>query len=226
MRSWIASLAAVAVVMTAPQIAAQDARAAARDVVKKWQGAVVNVRVVLKTRMSMGGREMSSADDSVDAVGTVIDPSGLTVMSLGSLNPGAMMNKIVGASMGSGGNEQQGRDLERAERAQDAPARRPRAARQDRPARRGSGSRVHPPDHQAGGAARFDCAGGVGHPGAARSSRGAVAARAGSAAGRRRPRWPTSARSSSGRGRSTCWAAPRRAWARRRSARRANWSGS
>ena len=63
MRTWIASLAAVAVVMTAPQIAAQDARAAARDVVKKWQGAVVNVRVVLKTRMAMGGREMSSADD-------------------------------------------------------------------------------------------------------------------------------------------------------------------
>ena len=51
----------------------------------------------------MGGREMQSADDSVDAVGTVIDPSGLTVMSLGSLNPGAMMNKIVGASTGGGG---------------------------------------------------------------------------------------------------------------------------
>lgn len=81
---------------------AQDARAAARDVVKQWQDAIVNVRVVLKTRMSMGGREMQSADDSVDAVGTVIDPSGLTVMSLGSLNPGAMMNKIVGVSTGNG----------------------------------------------------------------------------------------------------------------------------
>ena len=54
-------------------------RAAARDVVKKWQDAIVNVRVVLKMRMSMGGREMQSTDDSVDAVGTVIDPSGLTV---------------------------------------------------------------------------------------------------------------------------------------------------
>ena len=83
---------------------AQDARGAARDVVKRWQEAIVNVRVVLKTRMSMGGREMQSADDSVDAVGTVIDPSGLTVMSLGSLNPGAMMNKIVGASAGGGEN--------------------------------------------------------------------------------------------------------------------------
>ena len=105
MKSWIAGLAALVVMMPASDAVAQDSRAAARDVVKKWQAAVVNVRVVLKTRMSMGGREMSSADDSVDAVGTVVDPSGLTVMSLGSLNPGAMMNKIVGASMGGGGSD-------------------------------------------------------------------------------------------------------------------------
>jgi S1-C subfamily serine protease len=83
---------------------AQDPRATAREVVQRWQDAIVNVRVVLKTRMSMGGREMQSADDSVDAVGTVIDPSGLTVMSLGSLNPGAMMNKIVGAGGGAAEN--------------------------------------------------------------------------------------------------------------------------
>jgi S1-C subfamily serine protease len=101
----IIAVVAVAGMMAAGGAArAQDGRAAARDVIKKWQEAVVNVRVVLKTRMSMGGREMQSADDSVDAVGTVIDPSGLTVMSLGSLNPGAMMNKIVGASVGGGEN--------------------------------------------------------------------------------------------------------------------------
>ena len=85
-------------------VAAQDNRSAARDLVKKWQEAVVNVRVVLKTRMSMGGREMQASDDPVDTVGTVIDPSGLTVLSLGSLNPGGMMSKLMG-SMG-GGNGQ------------------------------------------------------------------------------------------------------------------------
>jgi hypothetical protein len=79
---------------------AQDDRAAAREVVKKWQAAIVNVRVVLKMRMSMGGREMQASDDPVDTVGTVIDPSGLTVLSLGALNPGALMSRI----MGSGGN--------------------------------------------------------------------------------------------------------------------------
>ena len=104
MRRIIAAVAVAGMLAAAGDARAQDARVAARDVIKKWQEAVVNVRVVLKTRMSMGGREMQSADDSVDAVGTVIDPSGLTVMSLGSLNPGAMMNKIVGASVGGGEN--------------------------------------------------------------------------------------------------------------------------
>jgi hypothetical protein len=83
-------------------VAAQDNRPAARDVVRRWQEAVVNVRVVLKMRMSMGGREMQASDDPVDTVGTVIDSSGLTVLSLGALNPGAMMAKLMGSSSGGG----------------------------------------------------------------------------------------------------------------------------
>jgi S1-C subfamily serine protease len=70
-------------------------------VLKKWQDAVVNVRVVLKVRMSMAGREVQAMDDSVDTVGTVIDPAGLTVLSLRTLNPGGMMSKIMG-SVGGG----------------------------------------------------------------------------------------------------------------------------
>ena len=77
-----------------------DQRVAARGVVKMWQDAIVNVRVVLKTRMSVGGREMQSSDDAIETVATVIDPSGLAVMSLGSLNPAAMMNRVMGAAGG------------------------------------------------------------------------------------------------------------------------------
>jgi S1-C subfamily serine protease len=84
------------------QSPAQDSRGAAREVVKKWQEAIVNVRVVVKMRMSMGGREMQASDDPIDTVGTVIDPSGLTVLSLGALNPGAMMSKLMGSGGGSG----------------------------------------------------------------------------------------------------------------------------
>lgn len=101
MRKLILSLATCAVIVGTP-VSAQDGRAAAREVVKKWQAAVVNVRVVLRMRMSMGGREMQASDDPVDAVGTVIDSSGLTVMSLGALNPGALMSKIMGTAGGNG----------------------------------------------------------------------------------------------------------------------------
>ena len=81
---------------------AQDNRVAARDLVKKWQDAIVNVRVVVKMRMSMGGREMQSSDDTIEVVGTVIDPGGLTVVSLSSINPGAMMTKLMASASGNG----------------------------------------------------------------------------------------------------------------------------
>src|SRR3954462_7574156 len=93
---------AVCVVFVSAPARAQDSRAAARDLVKKWQDAIVNVRGVLKMRMSMGGREMQSNDDTIEAVGTVIDPGGLTVVSLSSINPGPMMTKLVGSSGGGG----------------------------------------------------------------------------------------------------------------------------
>jgi S1-C subfamily serine protease len=102
-----ASVVAIVMLTSSPPLAAQsDARTAARALVQKWQDAIVNVRVTLKLRMSMGGREMNASDESVDAVGTLIDPSGLTVLSLGALNPGAMMNRIMG---GGGGSQRQDR---------------------------------------------------------------------------------------------------------------------
>jgi S1-C subfamily serine protease len=93
----------VLVVLTAAiSASAQGHQAAFRDASKKWHNAVINVRVSLKVRMSMGGREVQSMDDTVDAVATVIDPSGLAVMSLSSLDPGAMMSRIMGAAAGGG----------------------------------------------------------------------------------------------------------------------------
>jgi S1-C subfamily serine protease len=107
LRGWRTGTAIVAagLLVAVPPIGAQDARATARDAMRKWQDAVVNVRIALKVRMSMAGREVQSMDDSVDTVGTVIDPAGLTVLSLRSLNPGSMMTKIMG-SVGGGGEPQ------------------------------------------------------------------------------------------------------------------------
>ncbi len=100
MKLRIRQLLVPALLIAVPTLASaqSDNRAAAREIVRKWQDAIVNVRVTLKLRMSMAGREMNASDDSADTVGTVIDPSGLTVVSLGALNPGATMNKIMGAA--------------------------------------------------------------------------------------------------------------------------------
>ncbi|MFL6280805.1 MAG: hypothetical protein ACJ731_11885 [Vicinamibacterales bacterium] len=103
-RSNLAVCVLAYVVLASVPAGAQDTRAAARDLVKKWQDAIVNVRVVVKMRMSMGGREMQSNDDTIEAVGTVIDPGGLTVVSLSSINPGPMMTKLVGSTGGGGQN--------------------------------------------------------------------------------------------------------------------------
>jgi hypothetical protein len=95
-----------ALVVSGSLLSAQspEERAAARDVLKKWQDTVVNVRIVLKTRMSMGGREMQATEETVDAVATVIEPDGLAVMSLSTLNPAGMMNRIMGQA-GGGSDE-------------------------------------------------------------------------------------------------------------------------
>ena len=107
MKRRLAAASIVAIVLTlVPARAQTDQRAAAREVAKKWQAAIVNVRVVLKTRTSMAGRELQSSDETVEGIGTVIDPSGLLVMSLGVLNPGAMMTKMMGAMGGGGGGDQ------------------------------------------------------------------------------------------------------------------------
>jgi S1-C subfamily serine protease len=88
----------VGALLAGADVQAQDQRAAMRETAQQWQAAIVNVRVSLKVRMSMGGREVQSMDDTVEAVATVIDPGGLTVMSLSSLDPGAMMSKLIGAA--------------------------------------------------------------------------------------------------------------------------------
>lgn len=98
----------VAILSLAPGLAASaqtqtpSEAAAAREIVDRWQDAIVSVRVVLKMRMVVGGREMQASDETVETVGTVIDPSGLTVLSLASLNPGEMMGRVMSRAAGAG----------------------------------------------------------------------------------------------------------------------------
>ena len=68
-----------------------------RAIIEKWDACIVTVHIVATQSMSMGGRELDKSEEKSDATGTVIDPSGLTVFSLASSDPGSVMSKMMGA---------------------------------------------------------------------------------------------------------------------------------
>jgi hypothetical protein len=75
-----------------------------RQIFKKNQHAVVTVQAVIKLRMSMPG--MSGGDSSEfkqDVTGTVLDPSGLTVLALSSCDPGDLLQGLMSSMSGDEG---------------------------------------------------------------------------------------------------------------------------
>ena len=80
--------AALALAMTAMPAAADDVAQAGRQVVEKWQGAVVTVQMVIKSSYSYGGEEGRKREDKSEVTGVVIDPSGLVALSLSATSPG------------------------------------------------------------------------------------------------------------------------------------------
>ncbi|MGO8676879.1 MAG: serine protease [Limisphaerales bacterium] len=66
-----------------------------REIFKANRQAVVIVELALKNKVSVGGRPGRSAEVRRDAAGTVIDPSGLTVLSLCSTDPAALLDAMM-----------------------------------------------------------------------------------------------------------------------------------
>ena len=67
-----------------------------RDVFKKNQRAVVTVQLVQKVTYSASGRAGESQEAKQDITGTVVDPSGLTVLALSSTDPTEMYRRMYG----------------------------------------------------------------------------------------------------------------------------------
>lgn len=78
-----------------------DERATARDVVRKRGDAVVMVLATIKLRVNIGGREQAS-DQAAQANATVLDGTGLTVLSLSSLQPDDIMTRSLNQRIGPG----------------------------------------------------------------------------------------------------------------------------
>jgi S1-C subfamily serine protease len=66
-----------------------------RAIFKSHQQAVVTVQVVLKSKFSMGGLGGQANESRQDLTGTVLDPSGLTVLALSATDPGQMMQSMI-----------------------------------------------------------------------------------------------------------------------------------
>jgi len=78
-------LLAMALTLLAATCRADELAEKGRDIFKKNQLAVVTVQVVLK--MTGGGRGGGPSENKQDITGTVIDPSGLTVLALSAVDP-------------------------------------------------------------------------------------------------------------------------------------------
>jgi S1-C subfamily serine protease len=66
-----------------------------RDIFKKNQRAVVTVQVVQKMKVSLPGMSNQANESKQDLTGTVVDPSGLTVVALSSCEPGDMIQNMM-----------------------------------------------------------------------------------------------------------------------------------
>src|SRR5712691_6595400 len=75
-----------------------------KAIFKKNQHAVVTVELVLKNKFSMSGMGGQSNESRQDATGTVVDPSGLTVMSLSATDPSQLLQNMM-----SGGSDEESR---------------------------------------------------------------------------------------------------------------------
>ncbi|MEI6084756.1 MAG: hypothetical protein WCS70_10685 [Verrucomicrobiota bacterium] len=69
---------------------AEDSAAAGRQVRTKNQDAIVTVKLVVNFNISHGGRDQQN-ESKTEAIGVVIDPAGLTVISLSTIDPSTLM---------------------------------------------------------------------------------------------------------------------------------------
>ena len=66
-----------------------------RKIFKANQRSVVTVQIVIKSKMSFGGFGGRDNESKQDVTGTVIEPNGLTVLSLSATDPGGMFQTLM-----------------------------------------------------------------------------------------------------------------------------------
>jgi S1-C subfamily serine protease len=88
--------AAVVLSLNPPALRADEIAEKGRAIFDKYKHVVVTVHVVMKSKVSVSGRGAQSRENRLDLTGTVVDPSGLTVMSLSATDPGQLVQNLSG----------------------------------------------------------------------------------------------------------------------------------
>src|SRR5438094_2708077 len=88
--SFMSLLASLASLSRADEVADKG-----REIFKKNQRAVVTVQVVVKMKFSLPGMGGQANESKQDVTGTLVDPSGLTVLALSSCEPGDMIQNMM-----------------------------------------------------------------------------------------------------------------------------------
>ncbi len=66
----------------------------ARQILSRYKDAVVTVKLVVSQRISIGGQDQKS-EARTEAIGSIIDPSGLTVVSLSAIDPSKTLGNMI-----------------------------------------------------------------------------------------------------------------------------------
>lgn len=100
--SLLAVSAFIAAAHPSSLVAAPEAQAAAgRALVERYADAIVSVELVVTLRVKMGDKEQPPREQRIEVNGTVISPNGLTVTTLGQVDPQATLEALrAGSSSG------------------------------------------------------------------------------------------------------------------------------
>jgi len=99
LKSQIPVLGALFMTLTFPA-RADEVSDKGREIFKKQKEVVVTVQVVQKVTSSAGGRTSEPREGKQDLTGTVVDPSGLTVLALSAVDPSDLYKRMYPASSG------------------------------------------------------------------------------------------------------------------------------
>src|SRR5579862_6558239 len=102
--TWVLAAVATIGLMSVSPVHGDDAAKAGRDVLAKSGSAVVTVKLAIKQSVSMGGRD-SKSESKTETTGTVIDPSGLTVVSLATTDPSSTMKDTYARAIAARGGD-------------------------------------------------------------------------------------------------------------------------